>query len=513
MADELGDCEYPMTGNNDRLAYWMAGLGVLMVTALLFETARDTVGVWSTSSSFNHGFAIFPVVAYLIWERKADLAWVVPKPAPWALILVSGAAVVWLIGRVTDTLLVQQIGFMGVAESLVLTLLGPQVAWRIAFPLFFAWFAIPFGDFLVPPMQDVTALILVWGLELTGIPVYADGVLISIPSGDFEVAEACSGLRFFTASTALGALGANMLYRSWGRRLAFVALALTIPILANGFRAYGIVVLAHYVDRDFALGVDHLIYGWIFFSFITMILIAIGWQFREDFVPTTEAPAGAAGFAAPAGSRSVVMLTVGTLALVSIAPSFASFALARTAEQAPTMTVPALSAPWRIVEEIPQSWQPAFLGPDDEARWRFSDGENMVDVYIAYYARQRQGSEAVSYGNHVDNKTWRRAGVGTTVVKHGEQSVSFHAKTLISKHGKRLSWKTYWVDQSFTARPWMAKVMQARALIFGGTPAAAALVVSSPYDDRPKKAAETLKKFLADSGFMIQTLDRAAGLK
>lgn len=69
-----------------------------------------------------------------------------------------------------------------------------------------------------------------------------EGLYLSIPAGHFEVAEACSGLRYLMASVALGVLYAYLTYRSPWRRLAFVVLSMVMPIVANGIRAYGIVM-------------------------------------------------------------------------------------------------------------------------------------------------------------------------------------------------------------------------------------------------------------------------------
>ena len=44
---------------------------------------------------------------------------------------------------------------------------------------------VPFGEFLVPRLQDFTAAVVVLGLKLVGIPVFVDGVFITIPSGNF----------------------------------------------------------------------------------------------------------------------------------------------------------------------------------------------------------------------------------------------------------------------------------------------------------------------------------------
>jgi exosortase len=69
-------------------------------------------------------------------------------------------------------------------------------------------------------------------------------VFITAPGGYFEVAEACSGVKFLIAMVAYGTLVANVCFRSWPRRAAFMAMALVVPILANGVRAWGTVFIA-----------------------------------------------------------------------------------------------------------------------------------------------------------------------------------------------------------------------------------------------------------------------------
>ena len=43
-----------------------------------------------------------------------------------------------------------------------------------------------------------------------------------------------------------------------------------------------IVMTGHLSDMQLAVGVDHLIYGWIFFGFVMLLLFWIGSFWRED---------------------------------------------------------------------------------------------------------------------------------------------------------------------------------------------------------------------------------------
>ncbi len=97
--------------------------------------------------------------------------------------------------------------------------------------------------------------------------------------------EGCSGLRYLIASITLGVLYAYLTYRSWKRRLLFSIAAMIVPIFANSGRAYMIVMIAHLSDMKLALGVDHYIYGWVFFGIVMLLLFWIGSFWREDDQP------------------------------------------------------------------------------------------------------------------------------------------------------------------------------------------------------------------------------------
>jgi len=88
--------------------------------------------------------------------------------------------------------------------------------------------------------------------------------MIQIPEGYFEIAEACAGLRFLIASIVFGCFFATIAYRSWLRRAIFIGLSAALPIVANGFRALGLIVLGHLHGSASAVAADHVLYGWCF---------------------------------------------------------------------------------------------------------------------------------------------------------------------------------------------------------------------------------------------------------
>jgi exosortase A len=254
----------------------------LVLLGVMYHPEIDAaVNVWINSTAFNHCFLILPIMAYLVWEKREAFETTSPQPAFW----VAGAALplvlLWLVAQRIGIMEARQLIAMSLVQVLFLAVLGPT-AWRpFAFPLVYLYFLVPVGEFLVPHLQAFTAAFIAKGLTLLGILNYSNGVIIEIPEGSFLVAEACAGLRFLVASAAFGALYGYLMYQSFLRRTLFFSLSLIVPIVANGFRALGIVVLAHVSGNAEAAVADHLIYGWVFFSFVTLVLTLAGLPFRQ----------------------------------------------------------------------------------------------------------------------------------------------------------------------------------------------------------------------------------------
>jgi exosortase A len=259
-------------------------LGIVSFCVGFHTELVRAVQVWNESTAYNHCFLILPISLYLIWERRYALLARAPGPAGWPLLLMIPAGLVWLFADRAALMEGRQLAAMTLFQLFVLAVLGFK-AWRvIAFALLYLYFLVPFGAFLTPAMQDFAARFAVGGLHLLKIPVYSDGFNIEVPGAKFLVAEACAGLRFLIASIALGTLYGYMMYRSWVRRAAFIVVSVVIPVLANGLRVLGIVVLGYLLGDAEAAVADHLIYGWVFFSLVSLILIMLGLPFRQPMI-------------------------------------------------------------------------------------------------------------------------------------------------------------------------------------------------------------------------------------
>jgi exosortase A len=211
--------------------------GVAVLISLFWDTAATMVRTWQGSELYAHGFLIVPIAGFLCWRRRQALAQSTPAPWLWGLVAMAAAAFAWVLGAAADTLAVQQLALVAMVQALAVTVLGPRVSQVLAVPLLYLTFAVPFGSFLIAPLQDLTARFTVVVLQLVGVPVRVDGLLLHIPGASFVVAEACAGLRFLLSTLALSVLAADLFYRSRARWLTFMALAVAVPVIANILRA------------------------------------------------------------------------------------------------------------------------------------------------------------------------------------------------------------------------------------------------------------------------------------
>jgi exosortase len=191
----------------------------------------------------------------------------------------------------------------------------------MAAPLAYLVFLVPFGAFLVPALQDFTAGFVGVGLDLLDIPHAVTATMIEIPEGRFTVEEACAGLRFLIAAIAFGALYACVIYTGPWRRAAFIAVCTVVPILANGLRALGIVLLGHLRGSAAAGAVDHIVYGWLFFTLVIGLLLLLGLPFRQ--APAPPVPRAARPAAAPRLAAAAATIIV--LAAAATGPAVAAW--------------------------------------------------------------------------------------------------------------------------------------------------------------------------------------------
>jgi exosortase A len=490
-------------------------LGVVLVAYR--DTAAAMVSIWSRSDTFAHAFLVLPIVFWLIWRQRRSLAELAPQPSPWMLVPMTAMAFIWLLADLAAANSVSQLAMTALLVAAVPAMLGHRVARVILFPLAFLFFAVPIGEFMLPQLMSWTADFTVLALRASGIPVFREGNEIVIPSGHWSVVEACSGVRYLIASFMVGSLFGYLHYRSARRRWIFVAIAIAVPIVANWVRAYLIVMLGHLSNNTFAVGVDHLVYGWLFFGLVMGLMFTIGKWWTEPLLSgaTPVAVVNSEHHRLP--PRASFWATAVVASMVGVAPFVTLQAMGSIGPRAaPRLaSLGPLSGGWHPAIDRVSAWKPAFHNPSSESSSTYSSAGRDVGMYIGYYHQQTHQRKLVSSDNQLvrlDDPVWTKVGgdlskrvemdAGTLTVR----SAVLRRRALPDTPEQRLRvWQLYWVGDKLTASDYWAKVYAAVGRIRGRGDDSAVVVVYT--SENQVDANAVLQSFLrANLGVIIAQL-------
>jgi exosortase A len=494
---------------------WRLGLplvvgAIVVILAIHWPTVESIVAIWSRSETFAHGFLIVPIVLVLIWQRRRVLAALTPSPDVLGLVLLACAGAIWLVAYAGEVQVVKQLALVATIWATVIAILGREVARAIMFPLGFLVLGVPMGEALIPPLMDWTADFTVTALQLSGIPVFREGMFFSIPSGNWSIVEGCSGVRYLIASFTVGVLFAYLSYRRLWKRLLFAALSIIVPIIANGVRAYLIVMIAHLSDNRLAHGVDHFIYGWVFFGLVMLLLFWIGSFWRDpDTDPRTAADRAPPPPQAPPRAR-LARYAVAAIAIVGAWPAYAAYLDRNDAEDRATLTLaaPTPAGGW-IADPAPLTdWRPHYDPASATIFQVYRKGERVVALHLGYYHRQRRGAQLVSSTNIMvlQKQVWGNLSESVVRDAMGPGTFEVRETRLRSPQQRLLVWDWFRIAGHDVLKPYVAKAMLAWQKLSNRGDDGTAIILATPYDDPSQPPVATLSEFARD---MIPSINAA----
>ena len=500
----------------------VATLLLLVAILLLYwDTGAAMVRIWMRSETFTHAFVVPPIVAWLIWRKRNELAPLQPSPSPWALLPMTAAAALWWLGDLVNVAAATQTALAVMLVASVPLVLGWRVAGTLAFPLAFLFFAVPIGEFLTPTLMHWTAEVLVAALRLTGIPVYQEGQHLVIPSGRWAVVEACSGIRYLMATFMVGSLFAYLNYQGTRKRVIFVAVSLVLPVVANWVRAYIIVMLGHLSDNQIATGVDHLVYGWVFFGIVILALFFIGarWADPDD---TDDRAAAAVSQAAVRADRVVAQWQPAMFALIALLLVALPTVSRLQDDMAPVRSAVQLQMPevlghWKSLPRQDDRWTPKFPSATLRTAKDYRGPGGDVAVHIAYYRGQKADAKLVSSVNGlVADPSWHILSEGRASATADGKPMRWHRAVLVTSEGaldvgrpKLTVWRLYWLGGRLAHSDVEAKLVQAWQAVSGQPDDGAAIHLVSSLPDG-SAADQQLSAFVNENFAMLERALSAA---
>ncbi|UYV11703.1 MAG: exosortase/archaeosortase family protein [Phycisphaera sp.] len=251
---------------------WLVVLLMLAVLAAL-PSWQNVLDLALRSSEYSHILLVLPVVGLLLWLRRESLSAVVPTYSMWGVAIAALGVGMDFAGFATQIDVLKDLGMVVLLMAAVVAVAGWR--WPLkALPAFGALL------FLVPvpgrvrqqialPLQDASASITEWLMDLIGQPVIRMGNVLQINGVDVAVAEACNGMRMVVALALVAyAFAFSMPLRPWAR-IAILALSPLVALLANVLRLGPTVLFYGHTDREVA-DFAHDVSGW------AVLLVALG---------------------------------------------------------------------------------------------------------------------------------------------------------------------------------------------------------------------------------------------
>jgi exosortase D (VPLPA-CTERM-specific) len=442
-----------------------------VAVVLLFQnTFSYLYGIWH-QEEYSHGFLIPLVSAYLLWQRREQLAQVEFRGS-WtgALIAASGVAIYFL-GALASITTVDTYALVIVLLGSALALMGWQ-AFRIALvPLALLFLMDPIPNFfyfnLSSQLQLISSQLGVAFMRLWGVSVFLQGNVIDLGTYQLQVAEACSGLRYLFPLLTLGVIIAYLFKgRRWMQWCLFLS-TVPITILMNSLRIGVIGVLVDRFGIAQAEGFLHWFEGWLVFMAClllllleALLLLRLSGDRRplRDWFALELPPRPVAAAVVRSRKLGTPLLAVIVLLVAAVLPARALPKRVELRPERPDFSAfPLRIGTWQGQRQRIEAVYLDTLKLDDYVLADFvrsqASGEQSgsavpVNLYVAYYASQRTGQSAHSPRSCLPGAGWRVVNFGQSDVSGVRSSgVPLRVNRAIVEQGSSRLLVYYWFQE------------------------------------------------------------------
>jgi len=267
---------------------------LLIFIAAIIVFYYNTIGwlfnSWMHNEYYSHGLLVPLISGYILWNMKDELAAIEKKHTREGLIffagglLLHGISVLWTIRFLSGLSLILTIA------GVILYLYGWEFIKKIWFPLCFLVFMVPlpFVDMIAAPAQTISAIASSGLANLIGLPVFREGLVLTIPKGSFEVGLACSGINSIISLLTIGIIFAFMLEGKNTMKLAILFSAVPLALAGNIIRITSVLAVANQYGQEAAMNYFHDFSSLLLFSVSLCGLFIVGrcfgrLQFKKIF--------------------------------------------------------------------------------------------------------------------------------------------------------------------------------------------------------------------------------------
>jgi exosortase D (VPLPA-CTERM-specific) len=423
-----------------------------------------TVEAWTGQPEYSHGLIVPFLAAYLVWQRRSDLAPVVFRATWTGLPVVLAGCLLHAAGRLSALYVLEQYAMLLLVTGIVLATVGWPAVRTGGLLLLLLALSIPLPPFLLgsfsAQMQLLSSQLGVAVVRLFGISVYLEGNVIDLGSYQLQVAEACDGLRYLFPLLTLGLVMAYFFRAPLWQRLLVFASSVPITIAMNSFRIGLIGVSVEHWGVRMAEGFLHEFQGWVVFMASAALMVAEmallarcsgrGGRLSDVFSlqPPPPLPREWPRLARPVPGALVAAVAI--LAVYDASLLLQPHRVESRQARVPFAAFPLHAGPWQGRANSLESIYLDALKLDDYvlADFRREASEPPVNLYVAWYDSQRAGQSAHSPRTCIPGGGWQIAELRTVKlagirVRDGALRVN----RVVIQRGKDRQLVYYWFQQ------------------------------------------------------------------
>ena len=256
-------------------------LSILFIPTVLifyYNTIVWLIESWMYNEYYSHGFLVPIISGYIVWNMRKELVSIDKKPSQVGLVLfavgiiVQGISVLWTIRFLSGISLILTLA------GVIVYLYGWEFMRKIRFPYIFLVLMIPFPFIylITSPAQMISVLATTNLANLIGIPAVRDGLIITIPSGAFEVGVECSGINSLISLFMIGIIFAYVLEGSNLMKATILISTIPLALAGNILRITSILVVAGKYGQAAAINYFHDFSSLLLFSVALLGLFLVG---------------------------------------------------------------------------------------------------------------------------------------------------------------------------------------------------------------------------------------------
>ena len=451
-----------------KLASWIK----FILYSLLFLGIYYSAFTWLVThdwvkEAYSYCWLIPPVVFFLIWLKRDELASLPSKPS-WAgfLPIAFGIFTFWL-GELGGEYFTMYVSSWLILVGLCQLHLGWQKLKIIGFPLFFILMMFPVPDFIntriMLQLRMISSKLGAAMIQVYGLPVARQGNIIDLGFTKLQVVDACSGLHSLISLIVLCLLIVYFFKDHIWKRAVLLLSSIPLAIVTNSMRIAMTAILYKYFGGGVAEGFFHKFSGLLIFAICIPVLL-IEMKILEKLPPfqskttsgskeidTTTSKNNPGGNNKKVSKHRLLLQPMFVTAVILLGATLAISHIVDFREKIPAKKsleqFPLKVGEWNADRHL--SMAQYFIDVLDLSEYVFINYHNRndkkVNFYVAYYESQRKGASIHSPATCLPGSGWSFDQSGTVKITNvpGNNS-TMEVNRAVMQSGRSRQITYYW---------------------------------------------------------------------